>query len=182
MDYQRIEQEVATLAPRLDVMTGSLNAEDVEKGLALLEEVDKYLALCICLDTYRADKTNIVVLGTSGAGKSAVVSFLFGEGRIVVRHESKSSRVLVTKIPLHSVSISSGAVSTALLPAVSLVTLEEEPVSVWDMPESPDTRGPFVELVVHYIYRWMLKDDKNLKFIIVSPPPSNDRKLWPWRR
>ncbi|KAL3661971.1 hypothetical protein V7S43_012778 [Phytophthora oleae] len=170
MAHKRIEQEVAELAPRLDVRTGSPSAEDVEKGLALLEEVDKYLTLSVYVEKYSDDKTNIVVLGTSGAGKSTVVSFLFGDGRIVVHHESKFSRVLVAEAPLPGVSIESGGTSASLLPVVNHVKLEDEPVAVWDMPGSRDTRGPFVELMVHFIYRWMLKDDKKLKCIIVSPP------------
>eukprot|EP00644_Phytophthora_capsici_P012088 jgi/Phyca11/505328/fgenesh2_kg.PHYCAscaffold_12_\ len=171
MEHERIDQKVVDLSPRLDGKAGSPNAEDVDTGLSVLQEVDTYLTHSVYGKEHRADnKTNIVVLGTTGGGKSTVVSFLFGEGPIVVHHESPFSRVLVAKSPLPGVSIQSGGTSASLLPVVNHVKLEDEPVAVWDMPGSRDTRGPFVELVVHYIYRWMLKDDKELKFIIVSPP------------
>ncbi|KAK1944251.1 hypothetical protein P3T76_004163 [Phytophthora citrophthora] len=170
MDHERIDQKIVELSPRLDVTSGSPNAEDIDTGLSLLEEVETYLTHSV-YGNNADNKTNIVVLGTTGGGKSTVVSFLFGEGRIVVRHESEFSRVLMAESPLPGVSIQSGGTSVSLLPVVNHVKLQDEPVAVWDMPGSRDTRGPFVELVVHFTYRWMLKDDKNLKFIIVSPPP-----------
>lgn len=113
---------------------------------------------------------NIVVLGTTGAGKSSVVSFLFGEGGMLVHRERRYSRVLVAEPPLPGVFIGSGAISTTLLPVVNHVDLRDGAIAVWDMPGIRDTRGPFVELVVHFIFQWMLKDDKILKFVIVSSP------------
>ncbi|KAG7387145.1 hypothetical protein PHYPSEUDO_014665 [Phytophthora pseudosyringae] len=172
MDRQRIEREVAQLASRLDAGTSSLNAKDVDKGLHLLDEVDTYLTRSVFGDCLTADdvEPNVIVLGTTGAGKGTVVSFLFGEGRLLVRHESRYSRVLVADPPLPGVAIRSGVTSSTLLPIVNHIRHEDGPVAVWDMPGIRDTRGPFVELVVHFIFRWMLKDDKPLKFVIVSPP------------
>ncbi|KAK1944254.1 hypothetical protein P3T76_004166 [Phytophthora citrophthora] len=156
MIYERIEKKVAELAPRLDVMTTSPIAEDVEKGLILLEEVDKYLTFSAYADNF---KMNIVVLGTIGRGKSTVVSCLLEDPPIVFHHESKLSRVVVAKSPTPDVPFSG---STMFLPVVKHITLENEFVAVWNMPGSQHTCSPFVESVVHYIYRWMIKDDKKL--------------------
>lgn len=110
------------------------------------------------------------MLGASGAGKSTVVSFLFAPGRIAVRHEGRLSRVLVADSPLPGVEIRSGATSSTLLPVVSQVRLRSGPIFVWDMPGSHDTRGPFAELVVHFIYHWILKNVQDTRFLLVSAP------------
>jgi hypothetical protein len=129
--------------------------------------VDKYL------NNACAGGSNIVVLGTSGAGKSTVISFLFGKGRMLVHHENPYSRVLVAEEPLAGVAIQSGSTSSTLLPVCSHVDMpDEKGVAVWDMPGSQDTRGAFVELIVHNIYEWMLASGKTLRFVIVSPPPT----------
>ncbi|KAJ8575282.1 hypothetical protein ON010_g3934 [Phytophthora cinnamomi] len=115
-------------------------------------------------------KTNVVVLGPSGAGKSSVVSFLFGTGRLIVRHQGRLSRSLVADPPLPGVEIRGGAISSTLLPVVTHVRLRSGMIAVWDMPGCRDTRGPFAELVVHFIYKWLLKNQGNLRFLLVSPP------------
>ncbi|KAF4030375.1 hypothetical protein GN244_ATG17868 [Phytophthora infestans] len=170
MDRERIERDITELSHRLDTRTGSPNAADVDKCLDLLDEVDAYLTHSVFGSDRDVDpEPNIVALGTTGAGKSTVVSFLFGE-RIFVRHASRYSRVLVAIPALDGIEIRSGSVSASLLPIVNHVSMQDEDVAVWDMPGYRDTRGPFVKLVVHFIFQWMLKADKPLKFILVSPP------------
>ncbi|ETL26283.1 hypothetical protein L916_20032 [Phytophthora nicotianae] len=173
MDRKRIESEITQLSHHLDARTicSSPNARDVDKCLDLLNEVDAYLTHSVFGNDRSADlEPSIVVLGTTGAGKSTIVSFLVGEGRTVVRHESRYARALIADPPLPDVNIRSGEVSVSLLPTVTHATMGGEVVAVWDMPGYRDTRGPFVELVVHFIFKWMLKVDKPVKFILVTPP------------
>jgi hypothetical protein len=99
-----------------------------------------------------------------------VVSFLFGEGKMLVHHETQFSRVLKSEHPLPGVAIRSGSSSSTLLSICNHIRLGKDVIAVWDMPGSRDTRDPFVELLVHFILKWMLVDDKTLRFIIVSPP------------
>ncbi|KAI9991966.1 hypothetical protein PInf_017346 [Phytophthora infestans] len=147
MDRERIERDITELSHRLDTRTGSPNAADVDKCLDLLDEVDAYLTHSVFGSDRDVDpEPNIVALGTTGAGKSTVVSFLFGE-RIFVRHASRYSRVLVAIPALDGVEIRSGSVSASLLPIVNHVSMQDEDVAVWDMPGYRDTRGPFVKLV-----------------------------------
>ncbi|RLN83552.1 hypothetical protein BBJ28_00021472 [Nothophytophthora sp. Chile5] len=169
MEIEQLEAEILQVAARLDAAVDSTQVEDLDRGLALLQKVDAYLKRSGSSEGGHS-KRNIVVMGTTGAGKSTVVSFLFGEGQVLVRHESQYSRVLVADQPLPRVHIRSGAVSTTLLPVVNRVDSGDGDVAVWDMPGSHDTRSPFVELLVHYIFKWLLVDDKALTFVIVSPP------------
>ncbi|GMF13221.1 unnamed protein product [Phytophthora lilii] len=170
MDRTRIEDGIKQLAKRL--VGGSVNPEayDIDEALDHLEDVRKYLVWSVRgSSSNQKAKKNIVVLGASGAGTSTVVSLLFRKGRVVVSHE-RYLPVLCAVPPLPGVNIRSGSVSTTLLPALNHVELNGRTFAVWDMPGSQDTRGPFVELVVHYIYQWMLENDLPLHFIIVTPP------------
>lgn len=171
MERDQIEQAIADVATRLDASVSAPAVQDLDNGLSLLDRVETYLTRSV----YGGDGTedsgaNIVVLGTTGAGKSTVVSFLFGKGNVFVKHEGQYSRALDASQPLPGVVIRSGSVSSTLLPVVNHVGLGETSATVWDMPGSRDTRGPFVELVVHFIFKWMLVDNKPLRFVIVSPP------------
>ncbi|KAG7392134.1 hypothetical protein PHYBOEH_006470 [Phytophthora boehmeriae] len=172
MNREQLEKDITDVASKLDEALNCPVVEDLDRGLALLGEVETYLTRSVYGDNSPAQPggTNIVVLGTTGAGKSTVVSFLFGEGSLFVRYEGQYSRVLETDLPLDGVTIRSGSISSTLLPVVNHVLLGNASAAVWDMPGSRDTRGPFVELVVHLIFKWMLADKKPLRFIIVSPP------------
>ncbi|EGZ19586.1 hypothetical protein PHYSODRAFT_312701 [Phytophthora sojae] len=171
MGREKLEEAIAVVAAKLEESLDSPTEDVLDQGLSLFEEVETYLTHSVYdSDSESKPDTNIVVLGTTGTGKSTIVSFLFGEGRMLVHHETPFSRVLVSDPPLHGVSIRSGCDSTTLLPICNHVKLGEEVIAAWDMPGSRDTRGPFVELLVHFIFKWMLVDDKTLRFIIVSPP------------
>ncbi|KAG2851663.1 hypothetical protein PC110_g16086 [Phytophthora cactorum] len=39
------------------------------------------------------------------------------------------------------------------------------------MPGTQDTRGPFAELVAHFVMKWLFANHKNVQFIIVATPP-----------
>ncbi|KAE9332853.1 hypothetical protein PR003_g14307 [Phytophthora rubi] len=170
MDRCKLEADIAVIAAKLEESLDSTE-EVLDHGLSLFDEVEAYLTHSVYDSSSECKPdANIVVLGTTGTGKSTVVSFLFGKGRMLVHHESPFSHVLVSEVPLPGVAIRSGSDSTTLLPICNHVRLGEEVIAAWDMPGSRDTRGPFVELLVHFIFKWMLVDDKTLRFIIVSPP------------
>ncbi|GMF42512.1 unnamed protein product [Phytophthora fragariaefolia] len=171
MEREKLEEEIAGLASKLEQSLDFPSEDVLDHGLSLFDEVEAYLTRSV-YDSNSGSKpdANIVLLGTAGAGKSTVVSFLFGEGKMLVRHETPFSRVLVSSKPLPGVAIRSGSDSVTLLPICNHARLGEEVIAAWDMPGSRETRGPFVELLVHFIYKWMLIDAKTLRFIIVSPP------------
>ncbi|KAH7460641.1 uncharacterized protein KRP23_14347 [Phytophthora ramorum] len=170
MERGQLERSIKQLSTHLEAAAFSPSADDVDQGLGLLEEVDTYLKRSVFDSDLKADnKQNVVILGTTGAGKSTVASFLFGKGKVAVHHESPYARVLIAESPLPGVIIQSGPTSATLLPVVNHVSLADRKVAVWDMPGGRDTRGPFVELVVHFVFKWMLKE-KDLRFVIVSPP------------
>ncbi|KAF4318018.1 hypothetical protein JM18_007303 [Phytophthora kernoviae] len=173
MDREQLEKDIANVAAKLDEAANSPAVEDLDRGLSLLSDVETYLTRSIYGESSPSQLgtgTNIVLLGTTGAGKSTVVSFLFGEGNLFVHYEGQYSRVLEAELPLDGGTIRGGSISSTLLPIVSHVLLGSDMAAVWDMPGSRDTRGPFVELVVHLIFKWMLVDNKPLRFVIVSPP------------
>ncbi|KAE9222871.1 hypothetical protein PF002_g15138 [Phytophthora fragariae] len=170
MDRCKLEADIAVIAAKLEESLDSTE-EVLDHGLSLFDEVEAYLTHSVYDSSSECKPdANIVVLGTTGTGKSTVVSFLFGKGRMLVHHESPFSHVLVSEVPLPGVAIRSGSDSTTLLPICNHVRLGEEVIAAWDMPGSRDTRGPFVELLVHFIFKWMMVGDKTLRFIIVSPP------------
>ncbi|KAE9276273.1 hypothetical protein PR003_g29105 [Phytophthora rubi] len=160
-----LENEVTKLAHTLDLE--QVADVEIDKGLELIEEVHKYLER---MDVGSC-KGCIAVLGTTGVGKSTLVSLLFGEGRLLVHHENEYSRVLVAEKPLAGVDIHSGSSSKTLLPGVIRTRIGDEDVVVFDMPGSHDTRGPFAELVVHSILKWMLAKHEQMKFLLVATPP-----------
>ncbi|OWZ19248.1 hypothetical protein PHMEG_0006533 [Phytophthora megakarya] len=162
MDRVDLEKKIINVAGKLESCP---SGEDLDLGLDLIDKVSSYMEKSCSTGSNDLPKRNIAVLGTTGAGKSTVVSFLFGKGRMLVHHESRFSRVLIA---MKGVSIQSGSISSTLLPVCNCITLGEDIVAVWDMPGNRDTRGPFVELIIHLIYHWMRK--ASLSFVLVSPP------------
>ncbi|KAE8890831.1 hypothetical protein PF011_g12343 [Phytophthora fragariae] len=170
-DRGDIERDIQELSARLDAQGESPGENNIHRALLLLADVETYLKGSVADSGLQSNtKPNIIVLGTTGAGKSTIVTFLFGSGRLVVQHEGHYSRVLVADPALPGVEIRSGPISSTLLPVVSHVNLGSGPVAVWDMPGSRDTRGSFAELIVHLIFKWLLKDGRETRFLLVSPP------------
>ncbi|KAF4037014.1 50S ribosome-binding GTPase [Phytophthora infestans] len=159
---ERLEEKITKLALRLD--SANLSDQDIDRGLELIKEVQAFLE--------QTDYGNcIAVLGATGAGKSTVVSMLFGNSKLLVHHEDEYTRVLIAEKPLPGINIQYGSLSKTLLPAVLSASVNGQSMMIVDMPGTHDTRGPFAELVAHFILNWLLANHKNVQFIIVATPP-----------
>ncbi|EGZ19593.1 hypothetical protein PHYSODRAFT_327802 [Phytophthora sojae] len=163
----QLEDEVTKLARTLDLE--QVSDVDIDKGLELIEDVHRYLEQT----NFNKCRRCIAVLGTTGVGKSTLVSLLFGEGKLLVHHENAYSRVLVAEKSFPGVDIRSGSASKTLLPGVIRTRINDEDVVIFDMPGSHDTRGPFAELVVHSILKWMLAKHEQMNFLLVATTPQD---------
>ncbi|KAG3240225.1 hypothetical protein PI124_g14874 [Phytophthora idaei] len=162
---ERLEEKVTKMALRLDSAT--VSDEDIDQGLELIKEVHAFLDQ----NDYDKSRNCAAVLGATGVGKSTVVSLLFGDGKLLVHHEDEYTRVLTAEKPLPGVNIQYGSLSKTLLPAVLHAGVGSQSVVVFDMPGTQDTRGPFAELVAHFVMKWLFANHKNVQFIIVATPP-----------